>query len=92
MRPFSFVRIVTPAAETDIGKEDSAAVKIGPDSALLDPTPREKSEPKPAAVVATFVEFGTVHHAPNAFMTRAFESAKEAAEAAVVEKLKEIVK
>lgn len=83
---------MTSQAETHVvGGKDSAAVRIGPDRTLLDPTPRKESEPKPASVIAQFVELGTVRDPANAFMTRAFESVKEEAENAVVEKLKEIL-
>lgn len=69
---------------------------VGPNSKEVYPQnekslPGKKSRPKPASVVARFLEFGTATHSANAFMTRAFESTKQNAIDAVLDRLKKVL-
>jgi HK97 gp10 family phage protein len=73
----------------------SGSAFIGPNAKTTYPVsdkPRmgKSDRPKPAWLVAKFLEFGTVKMGANPFMTRAFESNKQKATDAVIARLKEI--
>ena len=78
-------------------RSDSLAITawIGPNSKIVRPERIGKENRKgkpwrqwPASMVARFMEFGTSRHAKHPVFTQGFETSKEKAVEAVVEKLK----
>ncbi len=68
---------------------------VGPSSKAVYPVDegglgKKKARPKPASVIAKFLEFGTRTHGANPFLSRAFEATKSSAIDAVVSRLREV--
>jgi len=77
------------------GNDLAGSAFVGPNAKAVYPAPpgglSKKARPKPAWVIARFLEGGTHKMAANPFMTRAFEAYKQKAIDAVIAKLKEIL-